>query len=255
MEATVGCGGERTVDAQLVRAGVEREFVRAERPSHGGVISNSLGEYRDGSAVLDPLLKRAREPEREAGRPNSHSSQLCCHEHMLERRCRRRRLVDRNLEVAFRRNAGCELADAHDRAAVLDGRTRDRLFIDLQWPSDELDPGCGVASEEIVSSCLQATPVGRLKLRSDAACGPLDDVVDHVVARVEGEHRESGGDGRLNVGSRFQVVGVRTEGPPPSRPANPGDRRRKNIRERTARTFELARRLLSQNRHDSRIGG
>ena len=111
------------------------------------------------------------------------------------------------------------------------------------------------ASEQIVASCLQTAPVGRLEVRSDAASGPGDHIVEDVVTRVEREHRESGGDAGLDIRSGLQVVCVRTEGPTPTRPANPGDRRCENILERTAGALELARRLLSQDRHHVHIDG
>ena len=93
---------------------------------------DGLRERRDGPTVLDSLLELPRKPGCEAGRANSHARQLLRHEGVLEQGRRRRRLVDRDLEVAAGRDAGRELPDAHDRAAVLDCRARNLGFLDLQ---------------------------------------------------------------------------------------------------------------------------
>ena len=92
------------------------------------------------------------------------------------------------------------------------------------------------------------------RARPDAARGPAGRGVDDFVARIEREHREPGGHGGVDVGSGLQVVAVRTEGPAPSPAASPGDRCFEDVLERPARPFELARRLLREDRNDMRAG-
>ena len=248
---------DHPVDTEFVASGVDADLVGAEGLRNRQMLQVLAAEDLEVAAVVDTFFEISDKAGCETYPLDAEPTKLRRHQPVLEWGRHRRGLVDRdfNLERSLphrRRDVAVDFRGVGQRCSVFDPRPQHILG---RWHEGQIGPhfddlAC-IPTKGCTQLVLEVEPrqVGSriLQLQNRHLVGGID----HMIARVDGEHREARRRHKFDVGFRLEVVGVSAPGLGPSLFEHCPGGGVQNLVRGPLGALELADRLLGENHLES----